>query len=296
MQKETVMWSCQHGDGADIEGDQEALVGPGRRPFGIAVVGGPTAVIDIAGTRIVTDPTLDPPTDYGYLRKLAGPAVGAQALGQVDIVLLSHDLHPDNFDHAGRAFAMSRPLILTPPTAAGRLGAPARPLAAWETWTSDDGRLTVTAVPARHGPADGELGEDGFVNSEVTGFVLDAPGVPRTYVSGDNASVEIVREIRERLGPVECAVLHAGAASVPAKFGGRPLSLTAERAAAAAEVLGSQHIVVVHQDGWSHFREGPERTKAAFESAGTLRRLCAAPAAHWCVPAGDGAGFPDAAR
>src|SRR5215469_8376988 len=65
MRKETVMWSCQHGDGADIEGDQEALVGPGRRPFGIAVVGGPTAVIDIAGTRIVTDPTFDPPTDYG---------------------------------------------------------------------------------------------------------------------------------------------------------------------------------------------------------------------------------------
>ena len=96
------MWSCQHGDGADIAGDQETLVGPGRRPFGIAVVGGPTAVIDIAGTRIVTDPTFDPPTDYGYLRKLAGPAVGAQALGQVDIVLLSHDLHPDNFDHAGR--------------------------------------------------------------------------------------------------------------------------------------------------------------------------------------------------
>ena len=176
------MWSCQHGDGTgDLEGDQEALFGPERGPFGIAVVGGPTAVIDIVGTRIVTDPTFDPPTDYGYLRKLAGPAIGAQALGQVDIVLLSHDLHPDNFDHAGRAFAMSRPLILTPPTAA-------------------------------------------------------------------------------------------------------------------AEVLGSQHIVVAHQDGWSHFREGPERTKAAFESAGTSRRLCAARAGHWCVPTGDGVGFPDAAR
>jgi hypothetical protein len=48
MWKETVMWSCQHGDGADLEGGQEALVGPQRWPFGIAVVGGPTAVIDIA--------------------------------------------------------------------------------------------------------------------------------------------------------------------------------------------------------------------------------------------------------
>jgi L-ascorbate metabolism protein UlaG (beta-lactamase superfamily) len=274
----------------------ESPVGEERRSFGIAVIGGPTTVIDIAGTRIVTDPTFSPPGDYGYLRKLAGPAVGAEALGQVGIVLLSHDLHPDNLHDAGRAVAMRCPLILTPPTAAARLGPPARPLAAWDTWTSDDGRLTITAVPARHGPADAELDEEGFVNCEVTGFVLQAQGAPRTYVSGDNASVEIVREIRERFGPVDCAVLHAGAAAVPAKFDGRPLSLTAERAAAAAEVLGAPHVVVAHHDGWGHFREGAERTKTAFESAGITRRLCAARNGQWCVPADDGAGSPDPVR
>jgi L-ascorbate metabolism protein UlaG (beta-lactamase superfamily) len=151
------------------------------------------------------------------------------------------------------------------------------------------GTLTVTAVPARHGPADGELNEEGFVNCEVIGFVLSAPDMPRVYVSGDNASIEIVREIRERVGPVDVAVLHAGAASVPAKFDGRPLSLTADRAAAAAEVLGSRHVVVAHQDGWGHFREGPELTRAAFASTGTQAVLCSASRGHWCVPAGDGA-------
>jgi L-ascorbate metabolism protein UlaG (beta-lactamase superfamily) len=270
------MWSCQRPD-------RDALITPERRPFGVAVIGGPTTVIDIAGTRLITDPTFDPPTDYGYLRKLAGPAVGIPAVGEVEAVLLSHDLHPDNLDRAGRAFALSRPLILTPPTAATRLGPPARPLAAWDTWTSDDGRLTITAVPARHGPADGELNEEGFVNCEVTGFLLEATGAPRTYVSGDNASVEIVQQIRERFGAVDCAVLHAGAASVPAKFGGRPLSLTAERAAAAAEVLGAQHVVVAHQDGWAHFGQGPEQTEAAFGSAGIADRLCTAPSGHWCL-------------
>jgi L-ascorbate metabolism protein UlaG (beta-lactamase superfamily) len=275
------MWSCQHED--------DEPVTPERRPFDVAVIDGPTTVIDIGGIRIVTDPTFGPPGDYGYLRKLTGPAVSAEALGQTDVVLFSHDQHLDNLDEAGRSFALSRPLILTPPTAARRLGAPARPLTAWETWKDNGGELTVTAVPARHGPADGELNEEGFVNCEVIGFVLSAPGAPRTYVSGDNASVGVVREIRERVGPVDVAVLHAGAASVPAKFDGRPLSLNADRATAAAEVLGAQHVVVAHQDGWGHFREGPERTRAAFESAGIQGLLCTAARSRWCAPAGDGA-------
>lgn len=274
------MWTCEHEDGKPVS--QERL------PFGLAVIGGPTAVIDIGGVRIVTDPTFSLPGDYGYLRKLTGPAVGTEALGEVDAVLLSHDQHPDNFDGAGRAFAMNRPLILTPPTAARRLGAPARPLPAWESTEVGDGALTVTAVPARHGPADGEIGEEGFINCEVTGFILEAPAAPRVYVSGDNASVAIVRDIRERVGPVDVAVLHAGAASVAGKFGGRPLSLTAERAAAAAEILGTPHVVVAHQDGWQHFREGPERARAAFEAAGIRAMLCTAAEGHWCAPTGDG--------
>lgn len=107
---------------------RDAIVTPERRPFGIAVIGGPTTVIDIAGAR---------------------------------------------------------------------LGPPARPLPPWGTWASAGG-LAITAVPARHGPADGELNEEGFVNCEVIGFLLDAVGAPRVYVSGDNASLEIVQQVREQ--------------------------------------------------------------------------------------------------
>ena len=70
-------------------------------------VGGPTLVLDLAGLRVVTDPTFDPPGqhpigDGRVLVKLAGPAVSTASLGAVDLVLLSHDQHPDNLDTAGR--------------------------------------------------------------------------------------------------------------------------------------------------------------------------------------------------
>jgi hypothetical protein len=36
------------------------------------------------------------------LRKTQGPALAAESLGDIDLVLLSHDYHFDNLDHAGR--------------------------------------------------------------------------------------------------------------------------------------------------------------------------------------------------
>lgn len=259
-------------------------VTPHRVAYGVAVLGGPTTVVDSGGYRLICDPTFDPPTDYGYLQKQSGPAVDESGVGDVDVALVSHDLHPDNLDVAGRAYALKAPVVLTPATAAERLGGPAVPLDPWSTWTSNDGQLRVTGVPARHGPADGELNDEGFVNCEVVGFVIQTGNGPATYVSGDNASLEIVREIRDRIGTIDCAVLFAGSASVPTKFNGRPLSLTAERAAAAAEILGSRHVVVAHQTGWNHFRQGAGDTRAAFDAAGIGHRLCEAPLGHWCKP------------
>jgi hypothetical protein len=46
-------------------------------------VGGPTTIIDFAGWRMLTDPTFDPPGEYGHLTKTVGPAVAAAAIGAV---------------------------------------------------------------------------------------------------------------------------------------------------------------------------------------------------------------------
>ena len=87
------------------------------------LVGGPTAVLEYAGLRLLTDPTFDPPGEQaGGLTKLTGPAVSADDVGAIDAVLLSHDQHADNLDVSGRAFLARAGRTLTTPLGAERLG------------------------------------------------------------------------------------------------------------------------------------------------------------------------------
>src|ERR1700687_3414369 len=102
-----------------------------RQECAAMVVGGPTTVLDLGGLRIVSDPTFDAPGPHGYLTKTAGPAVAEDQLGPVDLVLVSHDNHPDNLDDRGRALALAAPLVLTTRGGAGRLGQTALCPAPW---------------------------------------------------------------------------------------------------------------------------------------------------------------------
>ncbi|HEY1842186.1 MAG TPA: MBL fold metallo-hydrolase [Mycobacterium sp.] len=259
-----------------------------RRDVAFSVLGGPTTVVDFGGRRILMDPTFDEPGPHDYLKKTIGPAVPAAALGSIDVVLVSHDQHPDNFDNEGRRVALAAPLLLTHPGGAARLGAPAIGLEPFESFelpgVEGAKPVTVQAVPAVHGPADGQRDASGHVNCEVTGFVLAGPGLPTVYLSGDNASMSAVKTIAERVGPVDVAIIFAGAARVPAKERGRPLTMTGQRAAAAAEVLGARLVIPAHVDGWAHFSEGVGEFGGAFDESGILDVLAVAPHGEWIVP------------
>ena len=197
-------------------------------------------------------------------------------LGEIDAVLLSHDLHHDNFDQAGRTLAAGVPLVLTGPRAAGRLGGNATGLASWESTTLAHTRpgpaIRVHAVPAQHGSLDGDRDEFGDINTEVTGFVLQADGLPTVYVSGDNASVEPVLRIHEHFPAIDVAVLHIGAARVAAKNAGRPLTLTADRASDVALILGVTAVVPAHCDGWSIYSQTCTDVERSFHDAGITDR------------------------
>jgi L-ascorbate metabolism protein UlaG (beta-lactamase superfamily) len=80
----------------------------------------------------------------------------------------------------------------------------------------------------------------------VIGFVLSAPGAERVYVSGDNASLDVVRAISERVGDIAIAVLFAGAVQLARKFDGAYLTLSSDHAADAAKILGVRGVVPVH--------------------------------------------------
>jgi L-ascorbate metabolism protein UlaG (beta-lactamase superfamily) len=259
-----------------------------RRDVAFSVLGGPTTVVDFGGRRILMDPTFDEPGPHDYLKKMVGPAISADALGALDAVLVSHDQHPDNFDDEGRRVALAAPLLLTNPGAAARLGPPAIGLEPFDSYqlpaAGGAKAITVQAVPAVHGPADGQRDAGGHVNCEVTGFVLTGTGLPTVYLSGDNASIAAVKDIAERVGPVDVAVIFAGAARVPAKERGRPLTMTGQRAAAAAEVLGARLVIPAHVDGWAHFSEGVGEVGVAFDESGILDLLAVAPYGEWIVP------------
>ncbi|MFF2132233.1 MBL fold metallo-hydrolase [Streptomyces olivochromogenes] len=244
-------------------------------PVEITYVGGPTAVVELGGIRLLTDPTFDAPGEYPIgtrkLVKTAGPALTAAQIGTVDAVLLSHDQHPDNLDASGRTYLSGAPLTLSTAAAYDRLGAPVRALPAWEhvdlPRPDGGGALRVTAVPALHGPEGSEP-----IVGEVTGFVLSGEGLPKVYVSGDNASLDVVTEIAGREGPFDVAVLFAGAARTPL-VPDAPLTLTSEAAARAAEILGARHVVPLHFEHWGHFTQDGATLTKAFAEAGLTDRL-----------------------
>ncbi|MEV0317975.1 MBL fold metallo-hydrolase [Streptomyces sp. NPDC050658] len=246
----------------------------------VRVIGGPTAFFDYGGLTFLTDPTFDEPGEYfpvsggPGLTKTAPAAATPAELGRVDVVLLSHDEHPDNLDDSGRALLADVPLTFTTPGGGRRLGGSAKGLADWESVELDrpgGGRVTVTGVPAVHGPGPREQVEP--LTGEVVGFVLTGQGLPTVYVSGDNASLDVVTEIADRFGSVDTAVLFAGAPRFPFLFDGAPIVLDSAQAAEATKILGARHVVPVHCDSWSHFTEGRDAVAAAFAAAGLADRL-----------------------
>lgn len=243
----------------------------------VRVFGGPTALVEYGGLHLLTDPTFDAPRDYPLgelvLTKTAPSSITPAELGPVDAVLLSHDEHPDNLDDAGRGFLAGVPLVLTTRSGAQRLGGTARGLAPWESVDlprPDGGTVSVTAAPAQHGPVGCEP-----VTGEVIGFVLTAPDLPTVYVSGDNASLELVREVAERFAPVDTAVLFVGAVRTPS-FDGALLTIDSTQAAEAAVILGARRVVPAHCDSWAHFTEDRDDVVAAFTAAGLADRLAPA--------------------
>ncbi|MEV6838149.1 MBL fold metallo-hydrolase [Streptomyces sp. NPDC051133] len=236
----------------------------------VRVLGGPTVLVEYGGLRFLTDPTFDGPGAYPSpgartLVKTAPPLTTPAELGPVDVVLLSHDQHADNLDHSGRALLAATPRTLTTPAAADRLGGTTEPLTPWQSVElprPDGGTVTVTAAPALHGPEGSEP-----IVGEVTGFLLTSADLPSLYVSGDNASLELVQEISDRYGPVDTAVLFAGAPRMPA-LDDALLVLDGTGAATAARLLGARRVVPAHCDSWAHFTETREDLVRAFEKEG----------------------------
>lgn len=239
----------------------------------ITAIGGPTALIEVAGFRFITDPTFDEaggeyPSGKVALKKNQGPAVPLDHLPPVDLVLLSHDQHADNLDAAGRKLLSQVQRVFTTTAGAGRLGLGA----GMEPWESIDVAggpgvtFQITAAPARHGPAGIEP-----ITGDVIGFVVThkESGRDLFYFTGDTCWFEGVAEVSRRFKP-EVILLNAGAAQTRGPF---HLTMNCFDALETAAHFPQAKIVPLHHDGWEHFRQSAEDLAAAFTALGKKDRL-----------------------
>jgi len=239
----------------------------------ITYIGGPTALLEFGGVKLLTDPTFDPAggeykSTATTLRKLTGPGLTPKELGRFDYVLLSHDHHFDNLDHEGHAQLTNAKEVFTTAEGAQRLGGNSVGLHDWETAEvpTPNGNLRIVATPARHGP---EHLHRGAVNGFVL-FMKDAPG-HAIYISGDSVWYSGMAEVTERF-PVRVAILHLGAARVP-EVGPFHLTMTSAEGVEAARHFAGATIVPIHFEDWAHFSEGRDKIAAAFAAARLDYRL-----------------------
>lgn len=241
-------------------------------------IGGPTALIEYDGWRILTDPTFDPPgRRYGFgfgtsSVKTTGPAIAREDVGRIDAVLLSHDGHADNLDDAGRELLADVPVVVTTRSARRRLGGRhVVGLKAWESTTiqrADGARLDVTATPCRHGPP--------FTRAlvgEAIGFALSPPGASSTalWMSGDTVDFRGLRDVARRLD-VDVALIHLGAVRFPIT-GPLHYSLDARRAIRVLERLAPRIALPVHFEGWTHFSEPEQQVHSMLEDSAVGDRI-----------------------
>lgn len=246
----------------------------------ITHIGGPTALIEVAGWRILTDPTFDPPGKRYFFgwgttsKKLAGPSLSPAEVGDIDAVLISHHHHGDNLDPTGRALLPGWGTVVTTQKAARHLGTGIG-LRPWETTTLQaPGRptITVTATPCRHGPP----GMDP-ITGPVIGFSLRWEGQEHgeLWITGDTVLYPGLREVPQRLN-IGTVVAHLGAVRFAYLTGPFRYSMDGREAAELMSLVRPTSVIPVHYEGWSHFKQDRPAAEPELASLGD--------AVHWVDP------------
>ncbi|KAI8143362.1 beta-lactamase superfamily domain-containing protein [Fennellomyces sp. T-0311] len=244
-------------------------------------IGTATAILDIDGVKLLTDPVFDDvgaEYDLGIvlLKSTTGPAIGIKDLPPIDAVLLSHEDHPDNLDDTGRQLLDGRVVITTVDGAKKLQPRPGvTAIRPWETLSLNLGGkpFKVTGTPCDHLPG-----------GEVTGFILESDtfgetdGKPNViYFSGDTLYMPELVQMKDKYH-VSVAILNLGIAQAPLPNGPLDITMGGKDAVKLAREIKADVVVPMHFDNWKHFSESSEQSRKIFEEEGFANKVC------WLTP------------
>jgi L-ascorbate metabolism protein UlaG (beta-lactamase superfamily) len=193
---------------------------PPRRPPGLdgasavlTFIGHATFLIQTAAGNILTDPMYSDragPLNVFGPRRVRQPAVRFDDLPPISTVLLSHN-HYDHCDlrTLGKLAGRFDPVVVTP-FGNGTLVRPTgiRRIEELDWWQeAETSILPITLTPAQHFSARNPLDRN---RALWGGFMLTVGGA-RIFFAGDTAYAPFFSDVRQRLGPIDLALLPIGA-------------------------------------------------------------------------------------
>jgi L-ascorbate metabolism protein UlaG (beta-lactamase superfamily) len=217
-------------------------------------------LLEINGYKILTDPTLDEAGKLYYhgsgtfSRKTENPAVTIDELKDVDLVLLSHHQHKDNFDNNGKKFALTIPLILSTRSAEKKINGIIG-LDDWESYKINTNKvpgLKITATPAQHHP----WWVPEFLAGKVIGFIIEFNGQENgvIYISGDTVYFKGIEEVARRY-KIDIGIFHLGSVEFRYLTGFGRYTMNSFELLKSVKTLKPLKIIPIHYKGWTHFKE-----------------------------------------
>ncbi len=220
---------------------------PSVQDIGAMWLGHATALISIAGLRILTDPVFA--RNLGLIRRNVPVVLPVEALPHVDVVLISHN-HRDHLDRASikAVEARFKPHFVVPLEVDRHLRAWKVPVQRITTlgWWQDARpiakapHLNFTCVPAQH------WSQRLIADRNQTlwgGFVLEADG-KRVYFAGDSGYFDGFAQIGQRHPNIDLALIPIGAYD-PEWFMS-PQHMNPDEAGQAFVDLGAKQMISIH--------------------------------------------------
>lgn len=249
--------------------------GTGNGRGSVLFVGAATVLIRYAGFTVLTDPDFLRAGEHARLgfgmasERLIDPAFEIDELPPLDLCVLSH-LHGDHFDRAAeRQLRRDLPIVTTRQAAKelpSRGFSAAEGLDEWEQLVvrKGDARLTVTALPARHGPPVAES-----LLPDVMGSMLEFAGgasaAPlRLYITGATIFFDGLAAIAARFPDIDLEIVHGGGTRIL----GMLLTYDADQAVEAMKLIPARTYIPVHLNDYEAFKSPARDLQVAVKAAG----------------------------